>query len=90
VPGQLRQAHALLGLVALARSDWDTAIAELSRADQSDPYTHYLLARAYLGRGDRKAGLAALERAANFNGLAFSYAFIRRPALELLATEPAR
>ena len=87
VPGQLRQAHALLGLVALARSDWATAIAELSRADQSDPYTHYLLARAYLGGGDRKAGLAALERAANFNGLAFSYAFVRRPALELLAEQ---
>jgi tetratricopeptide (TPR) repeat protein len=84
VPGQLRQAHQLLGLIALARSDWDGAIAELSRADPGDPYTLYQLARAYLGKGDRVQGLATLERAANFNGLSFSYAFVRRPALELL------
>jgi len=90
VPVQLRQSHLLLGLLALARSDWDTAVAELSRADPSDPYTHYQLARAYFGRGDRQAGLATLERAANFNGLAFSYAFVRRPALELLAAERTR
>jgi tetratricopeptide (TPR) repeat protein len=90
VPGQLRQAHQLLGLVALARSDWDTAIAALSRADLGDPYTLYHLARAYLGKGDRVQGLATLERAANFNGLAFGYAFVRRPALELLAQQQQR
>ena len=90
VPGQLRQAHQLLGLVALARSDWDTAIAELSRSDTGDPYTLYHLARAYLGKGDRAQGLATLERAANFNGLAFGYAFVRRPALELLARQTQR
>jgi tetratricopeptide (TPR) repeat protein len=90
VPSQLRQAHQLLGLVALARSEWDTAITELSRADPGDPYTLYHLARAYLGKGDRAQGLATLERAANFNGLAFSYAFVRRPALELLAQQKQR
>ena len=90
VPGQLRQAYQLLGLIALARSDWDGAIAELSRSDQGDPYTLYQLARAYLGKGDRVQGLATLERAANFNGLSFGYAFIRRPALELLAEQTQR
>jgi tetratricopeptide (TPR) repeat protein len=90
VPGQLRQAHQLLGLVALARSDWESAVAELSRADLGDPYTLYHLARAYLGKGDRMQGLAALERAANFNGLAFNYAFIRLSALELLAQQQQR
>ncbi len=87
VPGQLRQASQLLGLIALARSDWDTAIAELSQSDMGDPYTLYHLARAYLGKGDRTQGLATLQRAADFNGLAFSYAFVRRPALELLAQQ---
>jgi len=87
VPGQLRQAHQLLGLVALARSDWDTAIAELSHSDTGDPYTLYHLARAYLGKGDRAQGLATLQRAANFNGLAFSYAFVRPAALQLLAEQ---
>ena len=87
IPGQLRQAHQLLGLVALARSDWDTAVAELSRADPGDPYTLYHLGRAYLGKGDRTQGLAVLRRAADFNGLAFSYAFVRRPAQELLAQQ---
>lgn len=90
VPSQLRQAHQLLGLVALARSDWETAVAELSRADLGDPYTLYHLARAYLGKGDRVQGLATLERAASFNGLSFNYAFIRRPALELLAQQQQR
>jgi tetratricopeptide (TPR) repeat protein len=90
VPSQLRQAHQLLGLVALARSDWDTAIAELSRSDMGDPYVLYHLARAYLGKGDRTQGLATLQRAAEFNGLAFGYAFVRRPALELLAQQKQR
>jgi tetratricopeptide (TPR) repeat protein len=90
IPGQLRQARELLGLVALARSDWDTAIAELSRADLTEPYALYQLGRAYLGKGDRVQGLATLQRAADFNGLAFSYAFVRRPALELLARQTQR
>ena len=90
VPGQLRQAHQLLGSIALARSNWDTAISELSQSDQGDPYTMFLLARAYLGKGDRVQGLATLERAANFNGLAFSYAFVRPAALQLLAEQKQR
>ena len=82
-------AHELTGVVALALGDPGNAIKELELANQQDPAVLFYKALAYAGTGDCAVARNVMTRAANFNGLAFSYAFVRAPAQRLLAAEPA-
>lgn len=78
---QLRQAHALAGMIALAEKDYDKAIAELQQANQQNPYDLYRLCQAYQGNGDKEKAKESCAKAADFNSLPqLNYAFIRTKA----------
>ena len=84
VPFEVWQAHQLAGLVAMAKGDFSTAVAELVQANQQNPQVLYQLGEAYLGAGDGAAARQAFARAANFNALGVNYAYIRAKALAKL------
>ena len=80
-PAQTRQAHQLLGLIALEEKDYEKAVSELKQANQQNPYDLYRLCQAYEAKGDRTQAKAVCSKAANFNSLpAINYAFVRRKA----------
>jgi tetratricopeptide (TPR) repeat protein len=85
---EILQAHELGGALALARGDHATAVKELEFANQQDPEVLYRKALAYAGAGDCVVARNVMTRAANFNGLAFNYGFVRARAKRLLASEP--
>jgi tetratricopeptide (TPR) repeat protein len=83
---QLRQVHQLNGRIALIEKNNDTAITELQQASQQNPYTLYLLALAYQGKGDKAKAKEYSMKAAHFYGLpALNYAFIRNKAEKMFA-----
>jgi tetratricopeptide (TPR) repeat protein len=80
-PLQTKQAHQLMGLIAMEEKDYDKAIAELKQANQQNPYDLYRLCQAYQGKGDAAAAKEQCQKAANFNSLpAIQYAFVRNKA----------
>jgi tetratricopeptide (TPR) repeat protein len=83
-PVQLKQAHQLLGMIALTEKDNDKAVSELQQANQQNPYDLYRLCQAYQGKGDATQAKAFCKKAAEFNSLpAINYAFIRRKAAKV-------
>ena len=80
-PAQVRNAHELDGIIALAQKDYDRAIAELLQANQQNPQDLYRLCQAYKGKGDGAKAKEYCEKAANFNSLPqVNYAFVRTKA----------
>jgi tetratricopeptide (TPR) repeat protein len=80
-PGQVRQAHALAGMIALQENDYDKALAELPQANLQDPYNLYRLGQAHQGKGDKEKAKEFCTKAADFNSLPLlNYAFIRTKA----------
>ncbi|HKP37757.1 MAG TPA: tetratricopeptide repeat protein [Pyrinomonadaceae bacterium] len=80
-PGQMRQVHQLIGLIALEMKDYEKAVSELQQANQQNPYDLYRLCQAYKGKGDASQAKAFCKRAAEFNSLPnLQYAFIRKKA----------
>jgi tetratricopeptide (TPR) repeat protein len=84
IPFELRRRHELLGLVALQAGDAAAAVGELRQANQQDPRVLYQLGLALRAKGEPAEARRALERAANFNGLNFNHAYVRRKAREAL------
>jgi tetratricopeptide (TPR) repeat protein len=80
-PFQTKQAHELLGMIALEAKDYDAAIAELLQANQQNPYDLYRLCQAYQGKGDAGKAKESCTKAATFNSLPqLNLAFIRMKA----------
>ncbi|HTR02919.1 MAG TPA: tetratricopeptide repeat protein [Thermoanaerobaculia bacterium] len=80
-PNQVKNAHELDGIVALARKDYDAAIAELSQANPQNPQDFYRLCVAYQGKGDAAKAAEACRKAADFNSLPnVNYAWVRAKA----------
>ena len=78
---RVRQAHELAGNIALGEKNFDTAIGELSLANQQDPQVLYATALAYRGKGDAAKAQEFAGRAANANVLPLvTYAFVRAKA----------
>jgi tetratricopeptide (TPR) repeat protein len=78
---QIRQAHQLMGLIALEEKAYDKAVSELQQANQQNPYDLYRLCQAYQGKGDAAQAKTFCGKAANFNSLPqLNYAFIRLKA----------
>jgi len=78
---QIRLAHELAGIIALARNEFSSAIRELQEASQQNPYNLFRLAQAYAARGDSDTAREFARRAAQFNSLpALNYAFVRSRA----------
>jgi tetratricopeptide (TPR) repeat protein len=85
-PGQVKQAHQLAGMIALAEKDYDKAIAELQQANDQNPQNLYRLCQAYQGKGDNAKAKEWCTKAAQFNSLPLlNYAFIRAKAQKMTA-----
>ena len=82
-PFEMRQQHALLGMIAIDESKFAVATGELAKANQRDPRVLYLSAVALAGSGNAKSAKAMAARAADFNGLAPNYAYVRSKAKAL-------
>jgi tetratricopeptide (TPR) repeat protein len=81
---QIKQAHELLGSIALEEKNYDQAIAELQQANQQNPYDLYRLCEAYQGKGDSAKAKEFCAKAAGFNSLPqLNYAFIRTKAQKM-------
>ena len=85
-PAQVKQAHQLAGMIALAEKDYDKAIAELQQANQQNPQNLYRLCQAYQGKGDTAKAKESCTKAAGFNSLPLlNYALIRAKAQKMAA-----
>jgi tetratricopeptide (TPR) repeat protein len=82
-PFEVRQQHELQGLIALADKRPGDAAQEFARANQQDPNVLYLTAIAWRDAGDARKASAFAAKAAKFNGLAFSYAYVRTKAARI-------
>ncbi|HEY7615811.1 MAG TPA: tetratricopeptide repeat protein [Terriglobales bacterium] len=83
-PAQVRQAHELAGMIALAEKNYDKAIAELQQASNQNPRNLYRLCQAYQGKGDAAKAQDFCTQAAKFNSLPqLNYAFIRMKAQKM-------
>jgi hypothetical protein len=82
-PFEVRQQHELLGMIAIDDKQWKTAVDELSHANQRDPRVLYLAAVAMKGAGDANGAKTMAAKAANFNGLAPDYGYVRAKAQAL-------
>lgn len=80
-PAQVRLAHELDGMIALAEKDYDKAVAEFQLGNQQNPQNLYRLCEAYKGKGDAANAKDACRRAAEFHSLPqLNYAFVRTKA----------
>lgn len=83
-PFQTKQAHELIGMIALEAKDYDNAVTELQQANQQNPYDLYRLCQAYQGKGDMGKAKEFCTKAAAFNSLPqLNLAFIRMKAAKV-------
>jgi tetratricopeptide (TPR) repeat protein len=83
-PAQVKQAHELTGIIALAEKDYGKAIAELQQANLQDPGNLYRLCQANEGTADTAKAHDYCTKAARFNSLPqLNYAFIRMKAQKM-------
>jgi tetratricopeptide (TPR) repeat protein len=76
---QKRLAHELEGQVAMAQKRYDRAVAELTQANQQDPYNLYRLSLAYAAAGNEAKAKEYVARAKGDNTLnSLNYAFVLR------------
>ncbi len=81
---RVRQAHGLLGTIALEEQQFNQAVAHLGQANQQDPQVVYWTALAWQGKGDAAKAKALAARAAKANVLPLvTYAFVRGKAGKL-------
>ena len=81
---QVKLAHELTAMIALAEKDADKALEELAETSPLNPYNHYRMAAAYQMKGDMDKAKEYCEKAINFNGLPNmnnSYARVRAKEL---------
>jgi tetratricopeptide (TPR) repeat protein len=84
-PSQIRQAHQLMGMIALEEGDYQTAIQELLQGEQRSTYNMFRLGLAYEGLGDRDKAREYFDKASHFYVVnTFSNALVRTRALEKL------
>src|SRR5271167_2517106 len=84
-PDQVRFYPYLAGYVALYSGDYKTAIAELQKADQRDPFVLCLLAQAYEKSGDQKQAMDYYHKVLTINQHSPTNAFARPLAQQKLA-----
>jgi tetratricopeptide (TPR) repeat protein len=84
-PDQVRFYPYLSGYVAFYLGDYKTAIAELQKGDQKDPFVLSLLAQAYEKSGDRAQALEYYRKVLTINTHGPTNAFARPLAKERVA-----
>lgn len=83
---RIRQAHELMGSIALEEKSYDAAIDHLQQGNQQNPQVIYLTAIAYQSKGDAAKGKELAAKAANANVLPLlTYAFVREKAKKMSA-----
>jgi tetratricopeptide (TPR) repeat protein len=83
-PFQTKQAHELMGMIALESKDFDAALAELQQSNLQNPYDLYRICQAYQGKGDMGKAKEFCTKAATFNSLpALNLAFVRAKAAKV-------
>ncbi|HXM34385.1 MAG TPA: tetratricopeptide repeat protein [Pyrinomonadaceae bacterium] len=83
-PNQLKQAHSLIGSIALEEKDFDKAIAELAQSNQQNPRDLYRQCEAYQGKGNSAKAKEFCTKVAGFNSLPqLNLAFVRAKAGKL-------
>jgi tetratricopeptide (TPR) repeat protein len=81
---QVKQAHELAGIIALAQKQYDPAISELQEASQQNPRNLYRLCQAYQAKGDTARASDFCGQVANFNSLPqLNLAFVRIKAKKM-------
>lgn len=79
--------HEVAGMIALAEKRYPAAVTELSQANTTfDPRIHYLLGLAHEGAGNAAKAKEAFTKAADFNGFANNYPFVRKLAKAKLSS----
>ena len=82
---QIWSSHRLNGMIAMKEKDYDQALAELSRANQQDPYVLFQIGLTYRDKGDMLQAKKFLTKAVNFNIVnSIEYAFCRKKAEDIL------
>ncbi len=84
-PDQMRFYPYIAGYVALYGNDYNTAIAELQKADQKDPFVLSLLAQAYEKSGDKTKAMEYYKMILTINSHSPTNAFARPLAEKKLA-----
>jgi len=83
-PLQIKQAHQLLGIIALEEKDYGKAVSEMQQANQQNPYDLYRLCQAYQGQGDGARAKEFCGKAATLYTLpAIQFAFVRTKAAKV-------
>jgi len=85
-PNRLRNYHNVEGRIALQEKRFDAAITEFQQASQRSPDVLFRTGEAYFGKGDMAKAKECWEKAAHFNEIASSNAFVRKQALQRLET----
>jgi tetratricopeptide (TPR) repeat protein len=81
---RVRQAHQVLGSIAMAEKQYDAALAHYAQANQQDPQVLYLTAQVYQAKGDQGKAKELSARAANAHILPqITYAFVRSKAKKI-------
>jgi tetratricopeptide (TPR) repeat protein len=86
-PFEVRQQHELQGMILIEDSKFREAADELGKANLRDPRVLYLSAVALQKAGDAKGAKAMAAKAADFNGLAANYAYVRGKARAIVAAK---
>ena len=82
---QIRQAHELMGMIALAQNKPDDGLSHLSEANQQNPFVLFYTAKAYELKGDKQKAKEFYDKVINFNSLPnFNTAFARSNAKTML------
>ena len=85
-PVQVRQAHALAGLIALQEKKYDEALQHLGQAGSQDPAVLYRSCLAREAKGEHAQAKQLCTDAANFNSLPLvNYALVRTKAKAMAA-----
>jgi tetratricopeptide (TPR) repeat protein len=81
-----RQAHKLLGKIAIREKNYDEAISELGQGNQLDPSVLYATGLAYQGKGDKAKASEFFRQAAELYTLpTMNHAFVRAKARKAAA-----
>jgi tetratricopeptide (TPR) repeat protein len=81
---RIRQAHELMGSIAMAEKQYDAALAHFAQANQQDPQVIYRTALAHQAKGNAARAKELAARAADANVLPLvTYAFVREKAKKM-------
>ena len=81
---RVRQAHELMGSIAMAEKHYDAALAHFAQANQQDPQVLYWTALAHQAKGNTAKAKELAAQAANANVLPLvTYAFVREKAKKM-------